>query len=387
MALACSVLGSPTGGSALVILLLLVSNIGVPAQRHEDAFREGMKAFDQERWAEAAQQFDLASRGGPDSDKRVRLYGLRHEIFLPRYFLGHALFKAGDLKGAIRAFDASEQSGAVKGNRTYYQRLQDLRRDARRTLQSNDVPTGPPSGPRETPVTNPPTVSPPVNSPRPSPPSSPTPAPRPEPDVRVEPVGGAEPAVRAEPVVAAEQAVQRARHERQALAGLLDLDVLRQIDPRLRQAEHAAQQALKEAEAYLETGRQGNAAALERAAASGVSAETGFRKAHGTAEAASRRAIGDLTKATQLYFDGKYGAARTALARLDYPAGRFAIQLRLFRAAAAYALYALSGNRDETLRREAVMSVLDCRRMAARNFRPDGRAFSPKFIEFFEATR
>ena len=119
----------------------------------QDAFRDGMAAFEQRRWAAAATQFQRAAQLKPESGENVRLYGMRFESYLPQFFLGRALYELGDLSGAVRAFDASEQASAVKGTR-YYQALQNQRRDAqKRLLAAAPAPVpAPAAGP---PVSNP----------------------------------------------------------------------------------------------------------------------------------------------------------------------------------------------------------------------------------------
>ena len=59
----------------------------------------------------------------PKAEKTFVSTAYRFESYLPQFFLGRALYQLGDLPGAVRAFDASEQSGAVKRTR-YYQVLQ-----------------------------------------------------------------------------------------------------------------------------------------------------------------------------------------------------------------------------------------------------------------------
>ena len=62
------------------------------------------------------------------------------------------------------------------------------------------------------------------------------------------------------------------------------------------------------------------------------------------------------------------------------------MQVRLFRAASAYALFITGGERDQKLRQEAETYVRECRRLAGAGFKPDPRAFSPRFVQFFERT-
>jgi hypothetical protein len=59
------------------------------------------------------------------------------------------------------------------------------------------------------------------------------------------------------------------------------------------------------------------------------------------------------------------------------------VHAHLFRAASLYALYVRSGETDQTLRGEAVASVRRCKEIDP-GFRPNARAFSPRFLIFFQ---
>jgi hypothetical protein len=58
----------------------------------------------------------------------------------------------------------------------------------------------------------------------------------------------------------------------------------------------------------------------------------------------------------------------------------------LFRAASAYALFITGGQRDQKLRQEAEANVRECRRLSTSGFKPDAKAFSPRFVQFFDRT-
>ncbi len=184
-------------------------------------------------------------------------------------------------------------------------------------------------------------------------------------------------------VTAAEESVQRATADRDAVNRLQDLPTLRQLDPALARADTAGRTDLTEATNKLDSGRRGNAGDLERATALARQAATEFEQVAQLAAAAVSRVTNELIAATTPYFSGDYAAARVALGRLNYLSGRFAVQWHLFRAASAYALYLLSGQRDEALRLEADTNARECRRLAGAAFKPDPKAFSPRFIEFF----
>lgn len=91
-----------------------------------------------------------------------------------------------------------------------------------------------------------------------------------------------------------------------------------------------------------------------------------------------------LEDGVRLFLAGEYEQALGALdpARLgDIP---FKLHMHLFRAAALYALYVRSGEADETHRRGALVEIERCRELNPA-FTPDPRAFSPRFLEFFQS--
>jgi hypothetical protein len=336
----------------------------------QDAFRDGMTAFEQRRWAEAVKQFQRAAQLKTDSGENVRLYGVRFESYLPQFFLGRALYELGDLSGAVRAYDASEQAGAVKRTR-YYQTLQDQRRDAqRRVLAAAPAPTPDPS----------------PSTPVPNPPPAPSPAPNLPPPAPVVVGPPVPPAPSAEALRAADQSIQQADRQRQLFEQTPHLAEMRKMEGEISRLETRAHADLDGARQRLESGRRGSVTDLSAVSGLAQSAASGFDRARQATEDARKRVLSSLLPASTLYFTGKYAAARTELSKLEYAEGFPAVQLRLFRAASAYALFLTGGQRDQALRQEAEANVRECRRLAATGFRPDAKAFSPRFVQFFDRT-
>ena len=89
-----------------------------------------------------------------------------------------------------------------------------------------------------------------------------------------------------------------------------------------------------------------------------------------------------LREGAKLYFAGDYAGA---LDRLDDGTAEGPAQLHahLFRAASQYALYMRSGEKDTARRDQAIADVKRCKAIES-TFAPDTRAFSPKFIEFYQ---
>jgi hypothetical protein len=93
-----------------------------------------------------------------------------------------------------------------------------------------------------------------------------------------------------------------------------------------------------------------------------------------------------LINGAKLYFAGQY---KEALATLS-PEGGFApdvplqLHVHLFKAAAAYALFLLSGATNDALRQQALAEIGECKRLDT-SFEPDARAFTPRFIAVFHS--
>ena len=88
-----------------------------------------------------------------------------------------------------------------------------------------------------------------------------------------------------------------------------------------------------------------------------------------------------LLAAAQAYFNGRYREAAEALGATSYT-GREGVQALVLRAAARYALYVVSGEKDDKLRQDALADVKACRRLDP-SFTPDRKAFSPRFVQLF----
>jgi tetratricopeptide (TPR) repeat protein len=93
----------------------------------------------------------------------------------------------------------------------------------------------------------------------------------------------------------------------------------------------------------------------------------------------------DLLEGARTYFAGRYADAASQLGGVQLPADSppaVRLQMHLLRAAAAFAAWALEGERDEGRRQAAAREVAECRRIDP-DFTPDPAVFSPRFIRFF----
>jgi len=95
----------------------------------------------------------------------------------------------------------------------------------------------------------------------------------------------------------------------------------------------------------------------------------------------------DLIAAAREFFAGHYDTARAALDRVkgsEQPAP-IQIQIALFRSAIAYGLFVRGGERDAALKQAAASSAAECRRLQP-SYAPDPRAFSPRFVKFYNGS-
>jgi hypothetical protein len=92
-----------------------------------------------------------------------------------------------------------------------------------------------------------------------------------------------------------------------------------------------------------------------------------------------------LEQGARHYLAGEY---QQALGSLDPLVGRsditFQVHVSVFRAASLYALYVRSGETNQTLRNDALAAIQRCKEIDP-SFQPDPRAFSPRFLGFFES--
>lgn len=108
-------------------------------------------------------------------------------------------------------------------------------------------------------------------------------------------------------------------------------------------------------------------------------------KAFGPASLRDRGVDAALEQGARSFFAGEY---QQALSTLDPLVGRSEITLQVhvsvFRAASLYALYVRSGETNQALRNDAIAAIQRCKEIDP-SFQPDARAFSPRFVSFFQS--
>ncbi len=150
MALTSRPLFTPRRWPQLLALALLLGPTALAAADFLDAYKNGLKAIKGQDWAAAAGSLRAAIAGRSEEKERlpVRFY---FEPYVPHYYLGVALFSAGDCPGALAAWAESERQGvgpklplwgeAEKGRATCRERqaeaarLEEARRQAEQRLR------------------------------------------------------------------------------------------------------------------------------------------------------------------------------------------------------------------------------------------------------------
>lgn len=146
---------------------------------YKETYRKGIEAVDLKQWSDVASRMREAIAENPKEGEKVKLYGLRFEVYLPYFYLGLALVNSGDCDGAVKALSASEDQGAIR-NTPRLPELMSARKGCEAKLAKAATPPPPtlapapphtlPATPRPTPEPVPtPHVTPAERSPEPAP--------------------------------------------------------------------------------------------------------------------------------------------------------------------------------------------------------------------------
>jgi hypothetical protein len=372
-------LGAASGRRIAAIALVGVSLLAArdAAADYKDSYKKGLDAVEGAKWAAVEGFMREAIQEKPTEGEAIRLYGQRFETYLPHYYLGLALFQKGDCDGAVKSWDTSEAQGAVR-KASQYKVLTKNKADCQVRLAK-----------------------------------APTPAPKAP--------AGPDPAAVAAASRAADAELARAEEASRAVAGLQTDPLLAPAwsqEAGLGPAQTRAAETLATARTRLDSGKRkpdlaqlGEAKELAANAASHFEAirstaqtrQAALRAEKARADAQPPRSTptplpltpaggapgsvpADLKDGARAFFAGEYGRAIELLKGADRTQGRVAAQAFAIRAAARYALFILGGNKDQELLRGAEADV-KANRQADAKFQPDSQAFSPRFVEFYRATR
>jgi hypothetical protein len=159
------------------------------------------------------------------------------------------------------------------------------------------------------------------------------------------------------------------------------------VRPEMAGERDAAQKQLDALRRRFERARRGEDVAgiqeVARLTAEGRGRLDALIKSFGALTLRDRGVHASLEAGARAFFDGEYQAALTSLDRANTPTDvPLQVHVHLFRAAALYALYVRSNERDESLRMQALAEIERCKQLNPA-FVPAATAFGPRFIDFF----
>ena len=109
--------------SVTTLALLLAAQEAVADFKQD--YGRGKRAFEKGDYAAAIEDLEKAIADNPESQEKVRIYGMRFEPYLPHFYLGAAKFATGDCNGAVAAWNEAISQGLVQSQPQYA----DLQRD------------------------------------------------------------------------------------------------------------------------------------------------------------------------------------------------------------------------------------------------------------------
>ena len=103
--------------SIRIQVITLITGLLLVFAAHADFKRDygaGVRDYTSGDYADAIKKLQKAIDQEPSSQEKVRIYGMRYEPYMPHFFLGQAKFKNGDCEGALAAWKESISQGVVK---------------------------------------------------------------------------------------------------------------------------------------------------------------------------------------------------------------------------------------------------------------------------------
>lgn len=98
---------------ALLVSILIASSTKLMAD-YEQSYRDGVTAYSKKRWQDTITAMKAAIRERPaESAKVVAIYGTWYEPYIPHYYLGMALSKAGACAEAVKELRETQKQGVL----------------------------------------------------------------------------------------------------------------------------------------------------------------------------------------------------------------------------------------------------------------------------------
>jgi hypothetical protein len=98
-------------------LLVVIAGLGIALSASADYKRDygsGVQDYNKGDYADAIKSLQKAIDEESKAQEQVRIYGMRYEPYLPYFYLGNAKFKNGDCAGALAAWKESMAQGIIQ---------------------------------------------------------------------------------------------------------------------------------------------------------------------------------------------------------------------------------------------------------------------------------
>ena len=355
-----------------LLLILLLAPVAALAD-YKESYKEGIKAIDRKNWDEAARHMRAAAAERITSGEKILIYGMRLEPYVPEYFLGLALFNSGDCDGAIEAFNSSEAHGAIKQSQ-YSKNLQKLRAECEKRGAGK-------------------------------PPQVEAPVVKQEPVVPEPTIPTIDPAAVAKAEQRAKTEIQSAEKALAAVGKMKGQAAMREVwasNAPLRSREADATRRLAAARTRLAAGSsRSDVVEINGASEDAIAARLALDELRLEAQSLARKIPGAvietpsvtpqgppavLLDAARAYFRGEYNKTLSMLERFESTDARAKAYSLFFQGASRFALYVANGKKDARLKQRAIEDLRGSRKLDPR-IAVSTQAFSPRFAEFFSATK
>jgi len=101
------------------LILLSLPSFGGQVAKKPEEFAKGMQALKTEDWKSAADLFQKSLDKAEEDGSLTSVYGRTYEEYLPRFYLGLALYRQGACAEAVKQWDLSDQQGPVQKSEKY----------------------------------------------------------------------------------------------------------------------------------------------------------------------------------------------------------------------------------------------------------------------------
>jgi tetratricopeptide (TPR) repeat protein len=391
----------------MAFTLISGSALQVSATEYVEYYKVGLVAVESQDWDRVSEMMQRAIEIQPDEKARVKK-ALFFKRYLPHYYLGKALYEAGDCAGAKASWSESESQGVVTRFQEYEQLKEGLA-DCGQQHSELESSLGQAKG----------IIA--------SAGGAGVKARQRLSDLQATGVGGAE--ALSERLTSAESNLRQAemllaqahgsledlhlsgskaaearnsfaaidREASQWLQTIASEKVQKRVD--LIRIAESGNRALKESEFLdpyppgIANGRARVEDLIERVSDLDASAGDAelyelteqLKQAISVLEHSTAQPPPELTMAAEAFLNGEYSEVLEVLGQGELAWGRASAQAHLLQAAALFALFHSQGGVQPELLEQARQEVLSCRRVDAPVPVPSADIFSPRFVEFFES--